>query len=251
MNNSQFVTASLAEFISVWNHGGDASLNLTTTGGFIDISFNLHLGQPGTPFSNSPSSTPSIVGRHRGPAQKERDRQRAARHQASQTGRPTPTTATPVTSTPTTEPVSESTVSATAPGFTTPFPVVSAPVSGATPQVALSVPEVKIHKCEYCDQTFNTTKGMNIHKGRMHQDNAPTSVNAPSTSTNSPVYVPGTTYSRGAYTCPGNAPPPPPCEKCGNPTYWSCSRVRQDMGWLHEFVCLCLTRKCINTPPVS
>ena len=120
MNNTQFVTASLSEFISVWNHGGDASLNLTTSGSFIDISFNLLLGQLGTPFPNSPSSTPPMVGRHRGPAQKERDRQRAARHQATKTGRPTPTTATPVTSTPTTEPVSESLpVSATAPGFTT------------------------------------------------------------------------------------------------------------------------------------
>ena len=69
-------------------------------------------------------------------------------------------------------------------------------------------------------------------------------------STKSPVYVPGTTYSRGEYTCPQNVRPPPPCEKCGNPTYWRCSRVRQDIGWLHEFVCLCTTRKCINTPPV-
>ena len=188
MNNTQFVTASLTEFISVWNHGGDASLNLTTSGSFIDISFNLLLGQLGTPFPNSPSSTPPMVGRHRGPAQKERDRQRAARHQATKTGRPTPTTATAVTCTPTTEPVSESlpTVSAIVPSFTTPFPVVSAPVSGATPQVTLPAPEGKIHKCEYCDQTFNTTKGINIHKGRMHQDNAPTPVNAPSTSTKPP-----------------------------------------------------------------
>ena len=40
MDHSHFQTAS------VWNHGGDASLSLTTSGGFIDISFNFCLGQP-------------------------------------------------------------------------------------------------------------------------------------------------------------------------------------------------------------
>jgi hypothetical protein len=158
------------------------------------------------------------------------------------------------------------------PVFTTLVSDVNTPVAGATPQGKPPAQDVKIHKCEYCDLTFNTTKGMNIHKGRMHKDVAPTPVDGPvtapkppeeihsqqvslraamNTPTKLPVYVPGTTYSRGQYSCPGNAPPPPPCEKCGNPTYWSCSRVRQDMGWLHEFFCLCLTRKCINTPPIS
>ena len=92
MDKSQYVSASLAEFMSVWNQGGQASLNLSTNSGFIDISFNLRLGQPGTLFSNFPSSTPSSRQRHRGPGQKERNRQRAARHQAAQAGEaPVPT----------------------------------------------------------------------------------------------------------------------------------------------------------------
>ena len=190
MDNSQFVTASLAEFISVWNHGGDASLNLTTSDGFIDISFNLRLGQPGATFSNSPSSTPPKVGRHRGHAQKERDCQRAAGHQATKTGQLAPTTATAIASTPTTEPVavpeSLPPVSTSMPVFTTLVPVVNAPVAGATPQVTPPAQEVKIHKCDNCDLTFNSTKGMNIHKGRMHQDVAPAPVDGPVTAPKPP-----------------------------------------------------------------
>ena len=84
MDNSQFVTATLAEFISVWNHGGEVFLNLSTNKGSINISFNLRLGQPGTPFSSSPSSTHSSRPRHCDPAQKDRDRKRAAKYEAAQ-----------------------------------------------------------------------------------------------------------------------------------------------------------------------
>ena len=45
-------------------------------------------------FFNSPLSTPPhTVRRHRGPVQKERDRQRAAHHQATKTGQQPATTA--------------------------------------------------------------------------------------------------------------------------------------------------------------
>ena len=40
----------MTKLIFVWNHGGDANLNLTSSGGFIDISFNLCLVHPGTLF---------------------------------------------------------------------------------------------------------------------------------------------------------------------------------------------------------
>ena len=40
----------MKDSIFVWNHSGDASLDLTTSGGFIDISFNLCLVHPGTLF---------------------------------------------------------------------------------------------------------------------------------------------------------------------------------------------------------
>ena len=324
MDNSQFVTATLSEFFSVWNSGGDASLNLTTSSSFIDISFNLRLGQPGSLFSNSSSSTPPTVGRHRGQAQKKRDRQRAARHQATKADQTSSTTTPVIASTTNSEPViivSEPVTLVSAPDCTASVqdvPVGIAPVTSTVTQVNLPAPEVKLHKCEYCGLTFNTNKGMGIHKGRMHQDivsqtepvKASTSfkcdhcdfrsenkgslehhietihrelqcqycdfkvisissMNAhiqiahnyiqptPSDFSSStppaaklPVYVPGTTYSSAEYSCPGNAPPPPPCEKCGSQTWWICSRVKQDMGWLHEFFCHCLTRKCISTPPV-
>ena len=153
-----------------------------------------------------------------------RDHQRAARHQATKTGQLAPTTATAVASTPNTEPIavpeSLQPVSASMPVFTTLVPVVNEPVAGAIPQVTPPDQEVKIHKCEYCDPIFNTTKGLNIHKGRMHQDGPVTAVKPPedihsqhapvrapvNTPTQLHVYVPGTTYNRGEYSCPGNAP---------------------------------------------
>ena len=78
--NSQFLAASVTEFISVWAVGGDASLNLTTKGGFTTIGFNCTIGHPGAPHSlpSPPSSAPSFpppllaglatVGKQRGTA---------------------------------------------------------------------------------------------------------------------------------------------------------------------------------------
>ena len=70
MNNFNFVQASLAEFLNVWSAGGDASLNLTTDGGRVNVAFNVSLGQPGSAFSPPPSSV--RLQRHRGPADKEK-----------------------------------------------------------------------------------------------------------------------------------------------------------------------------------
>ena len=60
--NSQFLTASVTEFISVWAIGGEASLNLTTKGGFTTIRFNCTIGVPGAPHSlpPTPPSAPSF-----------------------------------------------------------------------------------------------------------------------------------------------------------------------------------------------
>ena len=59
--NSQFLTASVTEFISVWAIGGDASLNLTTKGAFTTIIFNCTIGVPGAHHSKPPTppSAPS------------------------------------------------------------------------------------------------------------------------------------------------------------------------------------------------
>ena len=53
MDHSHIQTAS------VWNHGGDASLSFTTSGGFFDISFNFCLGYPNQHVS-APEFTASV-----------------------------------------------------------------------------------------------------------------------------------------------------------------------------------------------
>ena len=79
----------MSEFMKFWSLGGDATLNLTTSGGTVKVEFNCTLGQPGAPHSLPPSSTPPFTPpphrpRHRGPAARERNLLRAARHQAAQ-----------------------------------------------------------------------------------------------------------------------------------------------------------------------
>ena len=54
--NSQFLGASVNEFIQVWALGGDASLNLSTRGGLTTVAFNCTIGQPGAPHSHAPFS---------------------------------------------------------------------------------------------------------------------------------------------------------------------------------------------------
>ena len=138
-SNSKFVVASVTEFLSVWAHGGKASLNLSTSDGLTTVGFTCTLGHPGAPHSipafspppPPPTSSPFCRPRHRGPAEKEKNCLRAARHQAAQakaaapassvieTSSVSPVTATsPVTSTAASEPVTASPV--TAPVMSTP-----------------------------------------------------------------------------------------------------------------------------------
>ena len=73
--NSQFVIASVNEFITVWALGGSASLSLTTKDGQATVEFNCTLGKPDAPHSlpvSLPSPPPRRQPRHRGPAEKER-----------------------------------------------------------------------------------------------------------------------------------------------------------------------------------
>ena len=94
--------ASLAEFSKVWAMGGEANLHLSTSRGLVSVAFSCTIGTPGVSFP-SPSSppppppppscqhgppvfphpAPCLCGRsrHRGPAERERGRQRAALHQ--------------------------------------------------------------------------------------------------------------------------------------------------------------------------
>ena len=123
--NADSAKASLAEFISVWSAGGNASLNLTTSGSTMNMSFNVSLGHPGSPFS--PPSAPSYCQRQHGPAKKGCDRQRAARHQAALAAQSPPATNVPVITADvaTIAPV-EPTVSVTTPEVAATPPVVTA-----------------------------------------------------------------------------------------------------------------------------
>ena len=97
--NSHFLTASVNEFLQVWALGGTASLTLTTSNGQATVGFNCTLGLPGAPHSLSPSqpaTPPRRQPRHRGPSEIERNRQRAARHQAAMATAST-TSSSPVT----------------------------------------------------------------------------------------------------------------------------------------------------------
>ena len=88
-SNSQFLGATVHEFMQIWALNGDATLNLTTSGGTVNLDFKCNLGQPGAPHSPPPSAPPSPPPpaprrpRHRGPAEREKNRLRAARHQAA------------------------------------------------------------------------------------------------------------------------------------------------------------------------
>ena len=111
--NSQFVIATLAEFVRVWDLGEDASLHLETTKGHATVAFNCKLGPPSAPHPiptfPPPPPPPWRSRHHRGPAQREKNRQRAACYQASKRA-----AATAVTS-PTTLPTSASVVATSTP----------------------------------------------------------------------------------------------------------------------------------------
>ena len=81
----EVVLNSVAEFLGCWAVGGKATLSLNTQDGVTTITFSNTLsGHPEDPLH--PPPTQRRRRRHRGPARRERDRQRAARHQAAQAG---------------------------------------------------------------------------------------------------------------------------------------------------------------------
>ena len=154
--NSQFVAASMTEFFSVWSLGGEASLNLTTRNGSINMSFNISLGHPSAPFPLPSVPPPPQKPRHRGPAEKERGRQRAARHQAAKAAAP-PAPPVPVTdsvvNTPNPNPV---TVSVTSPS--------------ATAVTTTDSVDYTVFNCDICDYATSTKRGVLTHKGHKHKE---------------------------------------------------------------------------------
>ena len=117
VKQKELVNSSVAEFLGCWAVRGEATLTLNTVNGATTVSFTTTLpGHPESPLHPPPlpagPSQPRPQ-RHRGPAQRERDRLRAARHQAA--------------------------LAAVLPPSTTP-PLAAAPVAPSTPQ-ALRNPE--------------------------------------------------------------------------------------------------------------
>ena len=175
--NSQFLAASVTEFISVWAIGGDASLTLTTNGGFTTIAFNCTIGHPGSHHSTPAPSAPSFPPppprrpRHRGPKEIERNRQRAARHQAAKTAASvTASEASRVTSSPaTTAPVVPPTV-LTLPASEIVIEKQSIPTESVDDTLStvntLSPLDFECDQCEYANKSEN---GLSQHKRMKHR----------------------------------------------------------------------------------
>ena len=177
--NSQFVAASVTEFLSVWCQGGEASLNLTTRNGLANVQFNCTLGHPCALHSLPPSPSPSLTPappphqpRHRGPAERERNRQRTARHQEARTAAPAsaspsaPSVNGSVTSSSSDAPISVTTpasLPASSPSSVPEAtPVSNVKASAASVSKATEEPPCKF-KCEQCNYTNVTNKGLMQH----------------------------------------------------------------------------------------
>ena len=259
-----FCQASLAEFLAVCARAGTATLTFNTTNGNTKATFDVGLGYLGPP--RPP--------RHRGPAARERGRQRAACHQAAQAA--PPATTPPAT----TAPGAQVAPLHTAPEEST-APVDPAPVTFASIVAKPAAPVAKSHKCQQCSFSSRTEGGLKTHVGRAHKrlELAPApyapspaattpapapsppapATHAPPPATNAPVVRPRKTmYYHPKDTCPPHTPPPPKCKRCGEATTWLASRVKTNRAWLHELAShsctdrTCLsTRTTLTTPPIT
>ena len=187
-SNSQFVVASVQEFMNVWALGGEASLKLTSSGGAATVSFNCSLGHPGAlhsvPLPSHPPHPPHPPPpphrpRHRGPSERERNRLRAARHQAARAEATAPvisassviasvTSAAPAPATATVTSASPS--SAASVRNTVPAAEGSDPEG--EPEIAVNLVSSINFKCDQCDYSNINKKGLEQHirmKHRMSQ----------------------------------------------------------------------------------
>ena len=160
MSNYNFVQASLAEFLNVWSAGGDASLNLTTTGGHVTMALNVSLGHPGSAFSPPPSSVRRQ--RHRGPADKEKSRQRAAAHEAAAAGHQE--TLERAASPPLTDPPQSSSTQSIHPTLFSPT-TTTAPVMNSTFVSVTARPATvaTVFKCDRCTAVFKNEGDLKTH----------------------------------------------------------------------------------------
>ena len=176
--NSQFLGASVNEFIQIWALGGDATLNLTTSGGLTKVAFNCTLGEPSAPHSIPPSPAPCTPlhpnphrPRHRGPAQREKNRQRAVRHQAARLEATAPVSSAvsaPATASMTTKSTS-STVAVDSTTVVSSTPSTNSELSKDTEVSERSGGDTSPDfKCDQCDYSNIGEKGLRQHKRMKH-----------------------------------------------------------------------------------
>ena len=194
-SNSQFVVTSVTEFLSVWANGGEASLSLSTSGGFATVGFNCTLGHPGAPHSipafspppSPPPSSPPRRPRHRGPVEREKNRLCAARHQEEQAKKAASAKATsqvppsPAAPAPSTDPVTaassivpvaaaSSTIPVTAPTSTDSVTITVTDPGAVISLVTADVAAANLtFKCDQCSYISNSNKGLKTHTRMKHR----------------------------------------------------------------------------------
>ena len=201
--------------------------------------FNVSLGHPGSAFSPPPSSVRRQ--RHRGPADKEKSRQRAAAREAAGHQETLERAASPPLTDP---PQSTSTRSIHPPLFstaTTTAPVMNSTFASVTARPATVA---TLFKCDRCTAVFKSEGDLKTH---MHNHNTPSSMR---------LYK--TMYYHPKDPCPFNAPPPPQCKSCRKTMAWTASRTKANKNWLHEYSCSACTgvhglstRTTLTTPPLN
>ena len=147
-----------------WSLGAEATLNLTTSCGNVKVEFNCTLGQPGAPHSLPPSSAPPFPPhrpRPRGPSERERNRLRAARHQAARAEEIAPVSSAPTLT------VSDS---ATYESFTESVaPAVVKTAHVPSIEGDLDSESVSCFQCDQCSYTNSSEKGLGQHKRMRHR----------------------------------------------------------------------------------
>ena len=149
------MNCSVAEFLGCWAVGGQATLTLNTINGVTTVSFTTTLpGHPEAPLHPPPrppagrTQHPRPRPHHRGPAQRERDRLRAARHQAAIAG------------------------AQPHPSFTPP-PLAAVPVAPSNPDDEKTTKKVVTHdrfKCEKCGERLDNKNSLTVHMIRKHKE---------------------------------------------------------------------------------
>ena len=85
LSEEAFLLNSIKEVIKVWSHHGQASFNLSVKDGNTDLRLGFQLGLPGDhhlPANQQRDKEHQQPPRYKSPAKKEKDKARAANHQA-------------------------------------------------------------------------------------------------------------------------------------------------------------------------